>query len=495
MRTALVLVIVLLIHFRYALCQERSSIVVRDSFADNRNGWPLVEEEGLETLIENDSYIIDLRPRDHWNRRLVIPKLISTEFKHDHVKISFDVMFLNRNGQPYSGVGLVFDFVDDDNFNLLYLGEENGAFFSSIIPCRNGDFLTPIKDGKGTTLKNGMANEVVIEKKIDTYRIFANNKLLLTFAHKQNIVFEELYFTTGKYALTDLEVIRTELIVDRDFGESKRFVASDHRVFILLAGVRYTKNKDFKTLNSPVNDITAMRNFWMSGAGGYIPANNIISLPDEAATRRSIVSAVKTIVGKASQNDVIIIYLTGHGSITGHFQCYDDPLSYEELNSIIEPSKAKNKLVIVDACFSGYVRNIITPPAKDGGLTKQDIQNMFYYSISMSAKNTAYLVSCLGNEVSFDGPTAQSNSTFTRALLHILSAFSNGPRGQLITLSQVFESLKVYFKSWNESNRGKKHSLTYLVEGQKVINTIPVTMTPQLVSSATNNNLPFAIVP
>lgn len=67
----------------------------------------------------------------------------------------------------------------------------------------------------------------------------------------------------------------------------------------------------------------------------------------------------------SGEPEIALLYYTGHGSIDeqGGYLCtsevhrVDDGLSLEDVMSIASNSKAKNKIIILDSCFSGEIAN------------------------------------------------------------------------------------------------------------------------------------------
>lgn len=488
----ILVVLILCSRFNNSYSQSfEKTTLLKDNFLNNNNGWQIIENETLSASISRNNYTINFTSFSPWFKKIDIPVDFKNAFKDDEVEVAFDLEMVDRNDANQSGIGLTFDQING-NYNIVYIGEDNrGYIFSSIIPRRNGEFKTPIKDGKTLKFKRSNIYNIKIEKKLDNYKVLINGFLVLSFIHKGNIVLDGLYFTTGKYSISNLIVVKSTLVVE-NLGEEKKFDPSAYKMYVLLAGIKNYPSQDYKPLNSPINDITAMRNFWNSSSGGLVPSENIIYLPEDKATRGNVIRNLRLMAQKATSNDVIIVYLTGHGGWGGYFGCYDNLLSYKELNQIIADSKARNKLVIVDACFSGYIKNIVTPPGKDV-LTPQDMQNMFRYSISMSAKNTSYLLSCSADEISYDGQP-NSNSVFTKALLQTINDVTNKQNGQIVTLSEVYQSLNKYFETWNRNHSSDTHIETVnTTNGQSLISR-QVAMHPQLISTNENNNLPIVII-
>ena len=62
-------------------------------------------------------------------------------------------------------------------------------------------------------------------------------------------------------------------------------------------------------------------------------------------------------------NEISLLYFAGHGAIDeyGGYLCSseckreDDGLSLDEVMSIVSKSKSKNKVIILDSCFSGNI--------------------------------------------------------------------------------------------------------------------------------------------
>lgn len=71
-----------------------------------------------------------------------------------------------------------------------------------------------------------------------------------------------------------------------------------------------------------------------------------------------------------SESEIAIFYYSGHGSVDalGGYLCTseikrpDDGLSLNDMMGIVSQSKAQNKIVILDSCFSGAVANQIAMP-------------------------------------------------------------------------------------------------------------------------------------
>jgi hypothetical protein len=87
-------------------------------------------------------------------------------------------------------------------------------------------------------------------------------------------------------------------------------------------------------------------------------------LTDKNATHENILSELKRVFSKASENDFIMFFFSGHGG-KGLLCPTDDynNLYYSEIKSIFKSSSAKYRLCIADACYSGGLSNSSSTPS------------------------------------------------------------------------------------------------------------------------------------
>ena len=64
---------------------------------------------------------------------------------------------------------------------------------------------------------------------------------------------------------------------------------------------------------------------------------------------------MRTIFSQAGEFDTVILFFSGHGT-PGALVCYDKMLPYSNILSVLKKCKAKKKIILVDACFSGKMR-------------------------------------------------------------------------------------------------------------------------------------------
>lgn len=109
--------------------------------------------------------------------------------------------------------------------------------------------------------------------------------------------------------------------------------------------------------------------FLKSPEGGALPDDQIRILIDESATKERIEETMKNVFNQADENDVIVLYFSGHG-LKGSFLPIDyngkeNKLSHSTILQLLEESPAKYKLCVADACHSGSLTSTRSSTAVD----------------------------------------------------------------------------------------------------------------------------------
>ncbi len=144
-----------------------------------------------------------------------------------------------------------------------------------------------------------------------------------------------------------------------------------------------------------------------------------VLLTNRLASKARILSEAKTMFRKAGQDDIVILFFSGHGS-QGGFYVYDGLLSYEEIRLLFSICKARNKMIFADACFSGDIR--------EGSLSNSvDLKN-----------NVMLFMSSRGNETSGEAPGHMRNGLFTACLLRSLKGGGDLNRDRIISAKELF---------------------------------------------------------
>lgn len=108
-------------------------------------------------------------------------------------------------------------------------------------------------------------------------------------------------------------------------------------------------------------------------------------LLNEKATKDRIVKAIKKVFNKASENDIVVFFFSGHG-YPGGFCAYDGNLGYDEVRKAMSQSKSKNKMMFVDACRSGGLR--VDSDKTQGAITAAKNANVMLFLSSRNNENS-----------------------------------------------------------------------------------------------------------
>lgn len=188
--------------------------------------------------------------------------------------------------------------------------------------------------------------------------------------------------------------------------------------YFLAVGVNDYNDPAVKDLRCCENDVRSMSAV-MKKQGA-----TIVQCLGKTATRQAILASLITFCTKAKEDDAVIFFFSGHG-YPGGFCPVDmtrnnNGLTYEEVQTVFRQSKAKRKMVIADACFSGGLRK-----------NKSNASNQ--------AKNgeVMFFLSSRTNEPSQEVPNGK-NGQFTKFLVRALGGGADYNRDRIITAKEVF---------------------------------------------------------
>ena len=152
-------------------------------------------------------------------------------------------------------------------------------------------------------------------------------------------------------------------------------------------------------------------------------------LTNSNATKSAILSKLRSTFAKASENDIIVFFFSGHGS-KGAFCAYDAQIPYSEIRQAMASSKAKNKMIFADACFSGKMRQ---------GRKNTAEQSFNNYNIML-------FLSSRGNETSIERRDMK-NGFFTSCLQKGLRGGADANKDRTITARELFNYVSTTVKT------------------------------------------------
>ncbi|MBK8701286.1 MAG: caspase family protein [Saprospiraceae bacterium] len=214
-------------------------------------------------------------------------------------------------------------------------------------------------------------------------------------------------------------------------NREKEYFNDEIDIYAVIVGVA-TYNH-MTSLRYTDDDAYHLYAFLKSPEGGAIPDDQISILIDDAASRKNILSEISKTFSKADANDVIMLYMSGHG-LEGSFVPFDfdgtnNLLAYDDMLNLIEASRAKHKIYITDACHSGSMYASKSP--------YQMALTDFYSKFSASTGGTAIITSSKKDEVSLEY-SGMRHGVFSHYLIQGLKGDANKNNDQIISVEELF---------------------------------------------------------
>lgn len=124
----------------------------------------------------------------------------------------------------------------------------------------------------------------------------------------------------------------------------------------LFVGVNRYRSRNVRRLASAVRDVTALHAIFSDNLGGTSTL-----LVDGSATRMAILDALDDLRRHSTDDDVVVVAFSGHGSDTHELVTHDaDPdnlptssIPLDEFTDLVSAIPARQLVVVLDCCFSG----------------------------------------------------------------------------------------------------------------------------------------------
>jgi uncharacterized caspase-like protein len=145
-------------------------------------------------------------------------------------------------------------------------------------------------------------------------------------------------------------------------------------------------------------------------------------LLNSEATGSRITSAMRQVFAKATANDIVVFFYSGHG-YEGGLYVYDGELSYGEIQKAMASSKCNNKMIFADACYAGRLRS------NNGTSTSS--------SSTMRNANVMLFLSSRSDEVSYEY-SGMKNGLFTTYLIKGLRGKADSNHDRTISAKELF---------------------------------------------------------
>lgn len=199
------------------------------------------------------------------------------------------------------------------------------------------------------------------------------------------------------------------------------------RVIALLVGV---SDYGGRTSNLPSTDDDARQLFAsLRGAGLLHPASAVLT--NEQATTKAVADAFARAAAQAGPNDLFMFFFSGHGdqvdvARTGQeldgrsetIELYDAAMTDAQLAPMFANVRSRMAMVVIDACYSGGFRNLVSRPNVMGLFSsEEDLTSLVASRFKAGGFLAYFLRAGLTGEADEDGDrivTAGELSTYVR---------------------------------------------------------------------------------
>jgi caspase domain-containing protein len=249
-----------------------------------------------------------------------------------------------------------------------------------------------------------------------------------------------------------------------------------NRLAVLVGVNHYDDNLSFGQLTVCAHDATKLAEHLVTG--GFEPRRIHLLTDQEEQEKWPLYAIILTkleVVAKATEeDDLLLFYFSGHGQIDAETgKAYLIPrngtgaalrrtaIAIQDVKEIMLNAKAKQKVIVLDACHSG---------ANSGIKASRSMSPSFIENVFTQAEGLAIISSCTGGQFSYEWPEKEC-SVFTFYLLEALRGHADRAHKGCVTVQDVNWHVVNGVKDWaTEHSVSQTPRLNYLVEGD-----IPIT--------------------
>ena len=228
------------------------------------------------------------------------------------------------------------------------------------------------------------------------------------------------------------------------------------RKFAVIIGVSRYKFQDggLRNLEYADADSRSVRDFLQSREGGGFAPGDILYLENEGATTTGVRDALTRFLPKAGANDLIFIFVAGHGAPDPYepqnlyFLLHDSKvadmkktaLPMTELKNFLDnQTRAQRIVVFIDACHSAGLSGAKLVTGRGLEHTENNVFNLYAAKL-FTDTGRAVLTSSDVTEISQESQSwGGGHGVFTWALLEGLGGEADDNGDHLITAGELFE--------------------------------------------------------
>jgi hypothetical protein len=293
-----------------------------------------------------------------------------------------------------------------------------------------GEFKNGDPDGEGVCeYKNG-------DKYVGGWKNHSpNGKGIMYYHYGKNV---SAYWDFGKirksYDLAVNDVMQENIQPD---------YSPEVKIWAVVVGV--ARYQHMPVLKYTDDDAYQMFAFLKSPEGGALPDKQVKVLIDEEANRNNILRTMRQVFLKADENDVVLLYFSGHGLegsfIPSDFDGFNNKLSHDDVKAIFKESKAKHKLCIADACHSGSML-----AARSGNNYDPSLKR-FYTALADTRGGTALLLSSKGEEFSLEDQGLRQG-IFSHFTIRGLKGEADADGNKVVTIRELYNFVSSKVKNY-----------------------------------------------
>ncbi|MCB9168696.1 MAG: caspase family protein [Flavobacteriales bacterium] len=219
------------------------------------------------------------------------------------------------------------------------------------------------------------------------------------------------------------------------------------KIYALIVGISNYVNDPSIDLKFAAKDAEEYKRFLTSTHGGRLAEENVRFLTDKEATRNNILGQMLELLRDAEEEDVFLLYFSGHGTIVdaGKDLCLvtsDAHTNSEEalratglLQSdvlrYVEHARPRKKVLIIDACHSGMMASI-------GRKGIPENSNTVLQQMAMADPTLTILTSSSDNEESYEDESLEGgHGIYSYYLIKGLQGDADASGDSIVTVHEL----------------------------------------------------------
>lgn len=213
------------------------------------------------------------------------------------------------------------------------------------------------------------------------------------------------------------------------------FQKAEAKVYLVVVGISDYPGTS-NDLRHPVDDARLVVNTYKTKAPDLV----FVQLYDNRATASNILSSLQNLFSKATSDDIVVLFVSGHG-YEGGYVAYDGFLPWSRLRDVLAKCRSKHKMIFADTCFSGTFRS-----NRSGSKPKRD-----------GHTNVMLFLSSRSNETSAES-ASMKQGIFSAFLCNGLKGRADANRDKVVTAKELY---KYVYQGVVRKTAGKQHPVMW----------------------------------